>query len=70
LEVLGRHENDDIERISADVLTSKIKKPLDYKELQSRIKELVAASTKKIKVRVVSKNAEGEKQVSEESEGD
>ncbi len=69
LEVLGRHENDDIERISADVLTSKIKKPLDYKELQSKIKELVAASTRKIKVHV-SRKEEGEKQVPEESEGD
>ena len=70
LEVLGRHETDDIERISADVLTSKIKKPLDYRELQSKIKELVAASTRKIKVRVASGKEEGEKQVPEESEGD
>ena len=69
LEVLGRQENDDIERISADVLTSKIKKPLDYRELQSKIKELVAASTRKIKVHV-SRKEEGEKQVPEESEGD
>ena len=70
LAILGRHENADIEHISADVLTSKVRGPADHVELQRRIKELVAASAKKIKVRVVSKKEEGEKQVPEESEGD
>ncbi len=70
LAILGRHENADIEHISADVLTSKVRGPADHVELQRRIKELVAASARKIKVRVVSKKEEGEKQVPEESEGD
>ena len=50
LEVLNRYGNEDIERISADVLTSKVKRPADFKELQSRVKEIVAASGKRIKV--------------------
>ena len=70
LAILGRHENADIERISADVLTSKVRGPADHAELQSKIKELVAASARKIKVRVASGKEEGEKQVPEESEGD
>jgi gas vesicle protein GvpN len=70
LAILGRHGNADIEHISADVLTSKVRGPADHAELQRRIKELVAASAKKIKVRVASGKEEGEKQVPEESDGD
>lgn len=49
LEVLNRYGNEDIERISADVLTSKVRGPAEHVELQSRIKEVVAASGKRIK---------------------
>ena len=61
LEVLNRYGNEDIERISADVLTSKVRGPADHEELQSRIKEVVAASGKRIKVRASgSSESEGE----------
>jgi len=59
LEVLNRYGNEDIERISADVLTSKVRGPAEHVELQSRIKEVVAASGKRIKVSA-SGSGEGE----------
>jgi len=68
LEVLNRYGNEDIERISADVLTSKVKRPADFKELQSRVKEIVAASGKRIKVRASeSGESEGEMPVPEDN---
>ena len=70
LAILGRYENADIEHISADVLTSKVRGPADHVELQNRIKELVAASAKKVKLRVSSVKQDEKKQVPEESEGD
>ncbi|MBL7118029.1 MAG: hypothetical protein ISS94_04525 [Candidatus Syntrophoarchaeum sp.] len=63
LEVLNRYENEDIERICADVLTSKVRGPADYEELQSKIEEVVAVSGKGIKVRASeSSGGEGEVQ--------
>ncbi len=59
LEVLNRYANEDIERISADVLTSKVRGPAEHVELQSRIKEVVAASGKRKKDRA-SESSEGE----------
>ncbi|MDI6810922.1 MAG: gas vesicle protein GvpN [archaeon] len=50
LEVLNRYDNEDIKRICADVLTSKVKGPADYEALKSKIEEVVAASSKRLKV--------------------
>ena len=65
LEVLNRYGNEDIERISADVLTSKVRGPAEHVELQSRIKEVVAASGKRIKI-----SASGSGEGESESEGE
>jgi len=68
LEVLNRYGNEDIERISADVLTSKVRGPAEHVELQSKVKEIVAASGKRIKVRASEgSESEGEMPVPEDN---
>lgn len=66
LEVLNRYGNEDIERISADVLTSKVRRPGDYEELKSKVKEIVADSGKRLKVR---QSGSGEGESEGEGEG-